>query len=316
MRLILLMETDTKPSLEKCCSKCDQIKTNDNFLQNKKVCKDCRNKKSRENYNASKLSDKCGNHTCNACNQSKLLSSFVRLRNTCRDCDNANRRKKYQTDESFRLISIQKAVKNKQDKSKERRRLKLEEIGENNKKCSICSSIKDKCKFRYNRLKCRDCERDDPSEKFKRVVRSRIWAALSTKKLHTIEYLGLTNADYLQWILAYNEKYTIDNRGKEWHIDHVIPLSKFNLDDEEEQLIAFNWRNTMPLSVKENLSKNNKIIQSQIERHLNHLLEYHKQNNIELPQKFINLFARYLVAGSPLEPLLPLNYRKICEDLG
>ena len=30
-----------------------------------------------------------------------------------------------------------------------------------------------------------------------------------------------------------------------------------NLDNQEEQLLAFNWRNTMPLSSKENLSKNN-----------------------------------------------------------
>ena len=303
------MEADTKPLIEKCCSKCDQIKTSDKFIPNKKVCKDCRNKKNRENYKVAELVDICNtNHTCNSCNQSKLLSSFIRLRNTCKDCDNANRRKKYQSDEQFRLKIIQQVTKFKHDKVIERRKIKLEEIGENNKKCSICSSIKNNCKFRYNRLKCRDCERDDPADKFKRVVRGRIWCALSTKKLHTIEYLGITNADYLKWILTYNEKYTIDNRGKEWHIDHVIPLSKFNLEDEEEQLIAFNWRNTMPLSAKENLSKNNKIIQSQIEQHTNHLLEYHKQNNIEMPQKFINLFARYLVAGSPLEPLLPLNY--------
>lgn len=55
------------------------------------------------------------------------------------------------------------------------------------------------------------------------------------------------------------------NYGKEWHIDHVIPLSKFDKLNEKEQLVVFNWRNTMPLSVKQNLSKNNKIIKPQIE---------------------------------------------------
>jgi hypothetical protein len=54
----------------------------------------------------------------------------------------------------------------------------------------------------------------------------------------------------------------------------------------------------MPLSAKENLSKNNKILLPQIEQHYKYLLEYHKEKNIEMPQNIINLFARHLVAGS------------------
>ena len=90
-----------------------------------------------------------------------------------------------------------------------------------------------------------------------------------------------------------------------------------DLDDEEEQLIAFNWRNTMPLSAKENLSKNNKIIRPQIKQHVKNLLEYHKNNKMKMPQKYIDLFARHLVAGSSLEPSLPLtDLGNICEELG
>ena len=47
----------------------------------------------------------------------------------------------------------------------------------------------------------------------------------------------------------------------------------------------------MPLSAKENLSKNNKIIKTLIEQHYKHLIDYHTQNNIEMPQKFIDLFG-------------------------
>jgi hypothetical protein len=79
----------------------------------------------------------------------------------------------------------------------------------------------------------------------------------------------------------------------------VIPISKFNLDNEEEQLLAFNWRNTMPLSSKENLSKNNKIIHSQVEQHYKKIVDYHIENNLDLPQEYIDLFAKHLDAGSP-----------------
>jgi hypothetical protein len=39
---------------------------------------------------------------------------------------------------------------------------------------------------------------------------------------------------------------------------------------------------------------------------LKKLLDYHKEKNIEMPQKYIDLFAKHLDAGNPLEPSLPL----------
>ena len=53
--------------------------------------------------------------------------------------------------------------------------------------------------------------------------------------------------------------------------------------------------------VKENLSKNNKIIKSQIEQHYKKLTEYHIENKIEMPQLFIDLFAKHLVDGNSLK---------------
>jgi transaldolase len=73
------------------------------------------------------------------------------------------------------------------------------------------------------------------------------------------------------------------------------------MDNEDEQLLAFNWRNTMPLSCLENLQKNNKILPHQIKEHLEKLKEYHIQKNIELPEIYVNLLVKHLVAGIPLE---------------
>ena len=39
------------------------------------------------------------------------------------------------------------------------------------------------------------------------------------------------------------------------HIDHVKPISSFDVSKEEELLEAFNWRNTQPLSKEDNLKK-------------------------------------------------------------
>lgn len=51
----------------------------------------------------------------------------------------------------------------------------------------------------------------------------------------------------------------------------------------------------LPLLAKQNLQKNNKILKLQIEQHYNRLLEYHTQHNIQLPQEFIDLYAKHLV---------------------
>jgi len=255
--------------------------------------------------------------TCTSCNETKPSTSFIIRRTICKECNNKARRNKYETNEEHRLRTIKQATDFKHEKVVERQKKKLEEIGEGNKKCSNCSTIKPESNFRHNRLKCRNCERDDPVEKFKRNIRSRIHAALKKQKdMHTIAYLGSTSLNYMQWILTYNENYTLENHGKEWHIDHVIPLSRFDLEDRAQQLIAFNWRNTMPLSCKENLSKNNKIVPQQIEQHLAYLSKYHAEKNINMPQEFTDLFAKHLVDGNPLKQSLPLQLGNTLEELG
>jgi hypothetical protein len=247
--------------------------------------------------------------TCSRCEETKTFDKFYAIGTICRDCKNGKRREKYKNDETHRKQLIKTASDFKHKKVVERqmlRTLEQQEIGLENKQCKYCSEIKSRDKFRYNRLKCRDCERDEPTEKFKRYIRTRIYNCLrnKNKSFHAIDYLGCSSDEYFKWIFSYNDSFVLQNHGKVWHIDHVIPISKFDLNDEMQQLIAFNWRNTMPLYSRDNLSKNNKIIQEQIENHYKKIVEYHLENKLDLPQVYINLFAKYLVAGSPLEPIL------------
>ena len=310
------MVSDTKPLDEKCCSRCGEMKPLDRIVKNRNVCKDCCNARKKEKYKTF-VADAEANQTCNCCSESKPMTNFLKNRKICNECNNKKRKEKYKTDEEHRLKTIEQASKFKHNKVIERRKKILEEIGEGNKKCRMCSEIKPKESFRHNRMKCKTCIRDIPMDKFKRDVRSRIYIALKQNKVnHTIDYVGCTSSDYLHWLCTYDERYDIDNRGKVWQIDHVIPLSKFNLEDEEEQLIAFNWRNTMPFHKDENSKKNARIIKSQVEQHLDYLIKYHRERNLELPQKFIDLFAKHLVDGKPLKQSLPLQLGNILEEHG
>jgi len=202
----------------------------------------------------------------------------------------------------------------------------INEFYKGRKICSICTSSKRREKYsnddEYRKrviketLKYKKGNPEGKNQKIKRTLRTRIFRVLEAKTKRTSEYLGCSGDEYIKWLLVNNNNYNLENHGKEWHIDHVIPLSKFDLNNQEQQLIAFNWRNTMPLSISENLKKGNKIIKEQIEIHYKKLLEYHLENELELPQVFIDLFAKHLVAGIPLEPSLPLTSGNICEELG
>ena len=54
-----------------------------------------------------------------------------------------------------------------------------------------------------------------------------------------------------------------ENYGK-WHIDHIKPLSSFDLTDRAQLLQACHYTNLQPLWAEENLSKGCKIIENKI----------------------------------------------------
>lgn len=239
---------------------------------------------------------------CSMCRNDKIEEYFIKNKNICVKCNNYMRRMKYKYDERHKEKCKIIASRSKMKKTQERRDAYINKIGKDNKECRYCNEIKHKSRFRHNRRKCVDCERDDPKEKYKRYIRTRIYNALKRNKaLRTIEYLGLSNKEYFQYIMNYDPEFTEDNYGPVWHIDHVIPVSLFDLNDDEQQKIAFNWRNTMPLSKNENLKKRNIIDTAQIQNHLIKLQMYHEKHNILFPKKFRDLFAKHLDAGNSLE---------------
>lgn len=57
---------------------------------------------------------------------------------------------------------------------------------------------------------------------------------------------------------------TWKNQGKVWHIDHIIPLFHFNLEDRNEFLKACHYTNLQPMFAKENLKKNKYIQENEV----------------------------------------------------
>ena len=113
----------------------------------------------------------------------------------------------------------------------------------------------------------------------KRQIRLRLKSAIKRKLIgsnqskkrlaRTEELLGCTLEFFVQYIESMLQPgMTWENYGFDtWHLDHIIPLSYFNVLDEEQLKLACNYKNMQPLWARENLSKNNKIL-CNIEEHL------------------------------------------------
>jgi hypothetical protein len=77
--------------------------------------------------------------------------------------------------------------------------------------------------------------------------------------------LGCTIGFYKKWIMStFTEEMNIDNYGssndksKIWQIDHIQPVKSFDMQDMEDVLKCFNWRNTRACLIKENSRKGGK----------------------------------------------------------
>ncbi len=72
----------------------------------------------------------------------------------------------------------------------------------------------------------------------------------------TSQLLGIDDWEKLKKYIEsqFKDEYSWENRSQ-WHIDHIRPIASFDIMSEEQQLVAFNWRNLQPLWGIDNLEK-------------------------------------------------------------
>lgn len=102
---------------------------------------------------------------------------------------------------------------------------------------------------------------DNIQIKLTKRLRTRLWKALKGYRVGSaVKDLGCS-IEYLKFWLEYQFQpgMTWDNYG-EWEIDHIKPLSKFNLEDRNQLLIACNWINLQPLWQQDNRQKGSKCL--------------------------------------------------------
>lgn len=236
-----------------------------------------------------------GYKKCTKCGEVKVAqgnfqvrSDSGKFRNECDDC-----RKSF-------LKSYQKGRKDGSIKKKE-----PEVVVDGKKTCQYCFTSKpleDLMKnARYESGRTNECKKcnnlrlrvyrlirclKDPAFKLGILVRCHISYGLKHRKVDkTIEYVGCNGQTLKEW-LEFNMEggMTWENHGTLWQMDHVIPVTKFDMSDAEQVKICFSWCNMRPMESKANNTKNNNVLPEQVQAHLISLENYKtkfEQNTME-----------------------------------
>jgi hypothetical protein len=120
-------------------------------------------------------------------------------------------------------------------------------------------SNKDKVNSYYNNRR-----KTDIQFKLQAILRSRLYSAVkdNRKKGSAVKDLGCTIEQLKQHLESkFQPGMSWDNHTLDgWHIDHIKPLSSFDLSDRKQLLEACHYTNLQPLWAKDNLTKSDKII--------------------------------------------------------
>ena len=247
----------------KSCEKCRnknrdyKIKIKCEHNRRKENCRDCRG--------ASLCEHNRRKENCRDCGGSQICEHNKR-KSICINCGGAslcehNRRKEFCLD----CGGSQICEHNKQKSScKDCGGASLCKHNKRKSRCKDCGGAS-LCEHNRRKENCKDCNIKLYLVQLQRGQINRCFkSSILDKNKHSIEYLGCDietfincfqkKMDYYNQFMATDELMTFANV----HIDHIKPVSKFNLDNEEEFLDCCNYTNLQPLLAKDNLEKSNK----------------------------------------------------------
>ena len=210
---------------------------------NMKICSKCKVQKDKSDFYKSKSSNDGLYNVCKICDKQRCLEYYK----SNSECIIKNKKKYTEENlESIKEYQTQYRIENK-DKLKLNRELNKVYFknwwSENKEKSSLYGK---RYRVKYPHVKaCRN------------VLRSCINRMGLTKEPSTFELLKYTPENFKNHIESlFIDGMSWENYGK-WHIDHIIPISKF---DKNTPLSTINsLDNLQPLWALDNLSKSNKI---------------------------------------------------------
>ncbi len=224
------------------------------------------------------------------------------IEKNCEICDtifNGNKNSKYCSDEC-RIIKRRENDKKYREKNKEKRSEQYKNwINKDDNKDKVALRMKDynknyKKEHVDERKIYRKNKKDtDENYKIEQILRSSLHTFFRSKNMKKYsELIGCNLQDFKKWLEKnFSHDMNWNNYGKVWNLDHVFPVSIFDLTNEDEKFLCFNWKNTRPCYSNVNFSR---------KKNLNYILchelnlYFFKKNGLNKSFNDINYGISYL----------------------
>jgi hypothetical protein len=232
-----------------------------------KICSKCKQELETKYFSKDSRSSSGLTSCCNQCrkksyekNKEKILAKQKEYNKKNKEKISARNREYGKKHRDKAKIREKKYRDNNKEKKKEYAVKHKEKISEYHKLYRIKN--KEKLKERKNELR-RWKLKEDVSYKLEHNIRCRIRMALknNSKTSSSKELLGCSIEELKKHLeKQFKEGMSWNNYCyRSWHIDHIIPVAKYNLLLEEEQKKCFHYTNLQPLWAEENMKKGNRI---------------------------------------------------------
>lgn len=207
---------------------------------------------------------------CTLCNKEQSYSSFFRhkknkdgLTSWCKKCSSRKSAEYAATHKDRIREQRQQARKNnKQTKKEADRKYYLKNRDRIKSRVKKYRTLhKEDCNA-YRRIYDKSRKRTDTHYKMMKCLRTRNYKALKGKKKpRSLEkncgFSGFL-MDYIKTTF-YNDRMTPDNYGEVWELDHIKPLSSFDLTDPNQYIEANHYTNLQALLVEDNKEKSGRL---------------------------------------------------------
>jgi hypothetical protein len=202
---------------------------------------------------------------CNNCNIEDSDDKFCKDRSLCKKCK--AEKSKYYYEENKDIISIT----NRDYKNKYQRKYY------NLNKDIIFQKEKERYK-------------NDVNFRLSKIYRNRMNSYLKGSE-NDMKYLQCSLNDFKEIIeKQLDNNMNWDNQGILWELDHVIPVSIFNLEILEHRNVCFHWCNYKPILKHHNRTKSNKINENYILEHSLLTKTYNNLNYIDIYEFYKQIF--------------------------
>lgn len=230
--------------------------------------------------------DEIKNKICNKCATDQPISNFQfrndsqKYRNECKECFNrSNRGKTYVPGAKQRREELYKQPRKtcktcNVEKDAEDFAVRSD-TGLRRNQCTLCRNAyvaefkRTEASKAVNRARINERRKTDMDFYIRSRMRSSVKEAVH-KRGHlktgsTVELIGCTVEEFRDHI---EKQFTGDMswEKRNFHLDHIIPCSHFDLSKEEDQKKCFHYTNYQPLTPEENLKKGAKILEEHMHR--------------------------------------------------